>query len=97
MNEKRVKIGVAWYKPEQWDRLREISVDRKDVEFTYEEWLKNAQKTLGGLLLSGLDIEKYEVDVEALLAWCKSKNIPVDGKARSSYVSEKVREKDIGG
>jgi hypothetical protein len=30
------------------------------------------------------------VEVEQLLEWCKSQNIPVNGEARSRYVAEKL-------
>ncbi len=34
---------------------------------------------------------KVPVDPEQLLAWCQSHNIPVNGEARSRYVTEKLQ------
>jgi hypothetical protein len=42
---------------------------------------------------SDLTVEKVDVDIEELLAWCNARDLPVDGKARSRYVSEKLRQK----
>ena len=84
------KVGIAWYKKEQWARLRQISSDKNNLEFTFEEWLSNAERTLIELRGQGLDVCKYDVDVEQLLEWCRSKKILVDGSARSKYVSEKL-------
>jgi hypothetical protein len=84
------KIGIAWYRKEQWDRLREISTDKSNLEFTFEEWLANAEKMLVDLRAQGLDAFKYEVDVEKLLEWCRAKKIQVNGSTRSQYVTEKL-------
>lgn len=36
--EERV-MGIAWYRPEQWPRLREVSADIEGLEETHAEWL----------------------------------------------------------
>ena len=36
-------VGIGWYLPEQWDKLREISADRGDLEETFSEWEINAE------------------------------------------------------
>ena len=30
------KTGIAWYQPEHWQRLLEISSDKSDLEDTYD-------------------------------------------------------------
>jgi hypothetical protein len=87
-------IGVAWYRAEQWDRLREISVDRDKLEETYEEWLASAEEALRQIRRSGKYAEKVAVDVGELLAWCRARNLDVDGKARAQYVAEMLRQRD---
>ena len=84
------KIGIAWYRKEQWNRLREISTDKSELEFTFEEWLANAEKTLVDLRAQGLDASRYEVDVEKLLEWCRTKKTQVNGSTRSQYVTERL-------
>ena len=85
-------VGVAWYTPEQWDRLREISSDADNLEDTYEEWKSSAENALITLSASGAIARKVAVDVEELLRWCNSKNRPVDGAARSEFAWEKLKE-----
>jgi hypothetical protein len=87
-----VAIGVAWYRREQWPRLLEISADRDKLEESYEDWFSNVSKTLGLLKSKGLDPVKVPVDTEELLAWCRSRNLPVDAKARTEYTVGKVKE-----
>ena len=48
-----LKAAVAWYKPEQWSRLREISVDRDQLEETYGEWQLLAEQFLNNFAARG--------------------------------------------
>jgi hypothetical protein len=84
--------GVAWYRPEQWPRLLELSVDQDNLEDTFEEWLRIAEKTFADLKKLGLNIVKVDVDVEELANWCAAEGFPLDSSARSRFVREKVRE-----
>ena len=89
---KRTVIGVAWYRPEQWRRLVEISVDREVIEGSYEEWLGIACTRSAELAAAGYRLERVDVDVEKLLAWCLAQGRPVDGPARSEYAAKLTRE-----
>lgn len=89
---KDVAIGVAWYRREQWPRLLEIASDRDKLEDSYDEWLAGAVKALGMLGSQGLNPVKVDIDTEELLAWCASRNLPVDAKARVAYTTEKVKK-----
>jgi hypothetical protein len=90
----RIVIGVAWYRPEQWQRIREISSDRDHLEDTYEEWLSSAEQNLKEINAPGLRLQKVDVDSEQLILWCNIRGLEVNAKARSEYVMEKVREMD---
>jgi hypothetical protein len=91
--ESRMVTGVAWYRAEQWQRLREVAADVENLEESHEAWLQTAESLLREGIPSDLTVEKVEVDIEELLAWCIARNLPVDGKARTRYVSEKLRQK----
>jgi len=84
-------IGVAWYRPEQWDRLLQIAADREVLEDTFEEWKVIAEESLKKFA-RGYHLRKVDIDVEELLGWCNAHNRPVDGAARSEFAAEKLRE-----
>ena len=84
------KIAVAWYRPEQWERLHAVSVDVDDLEQTYDEWLLKAEIALADLRKKGFFVQKIEIDIEELVKWCKSRQLPIDGAARSAYAAEKL-------
>jgi hypothetical protein len=82
-----IVTGCAWYRPEQWERLREISTDRDKLADTYEEWLETAERSLREMRTAGIYAEKVEIDVEALLAWCRAQGKEVNGEARAQYAA----------
>jgi hypothetical protein len=92
MNKDKVIAAIAWYRPEQWQRLREISSDVENIEDTYEEWLTKAEEMIRKADPSHVVIEKVECDVEEVLAWCNERRLEVDGKSRSQFAAEKSRK-----
>ena len=89
-----LKTGVAWYKPEQWDRLLEISEDRGELEKTYTEWVTHAEEQRKILISEGLALKKVVIDVEALLSWCNERRRKVNGSSRTEYVIWLMQELD---
>ena len=92
----KMVTGCAWYRAEQWDRLREISVDRDRLEQIYEEWVANAEESLRNMRKAGIYAEKIDVDVEELLAWCEARGREVDGEARAAYAADMLRQRSEG-
>jgi hypothetical protein len=84
--------GVAWYRPEQWQRLREVSVDVEKLEATHAEWLAVATKAISDLERRGISVIKVDVDVEELLSWCRHCSLPLDGKSRSTFAAHKLEQ-----
>ena len=86
-------VGIAWYLPEQWDRLREISADKDSIEITHAEWLVTAENAQGQMAATGTNIERVIVDVNELEAWCRARGWPVNGRARSRFVAHLLRSR----
>jgi hypothetical protein len=92
----KLVTGCAWYRAEQWDRLREISADRDRLEQTYEEWVANAEESLRNMRKAGIYAKKIDVDVEELLMWCEARGQEVDGEARAAYAADMLRQRSEG-
>ncbi len=90
-HKEKVVTGVAWYRPEQWKLLREVSADVEDLEETHSEWMAAANKALRILREEGASFVKVDVDVEELLNWCREKGVKIDGAARSEFVLYKLQ------
>jgi hypothetical protein len=88
--------GVAWYRAEQWPRLLETSVDRLELERTYDEWHAMATEGLAELARAGVWPQKVDVDVDEMVEWCRTRGRPVDAAARAQFVALKVKQADDG-
>ena len=89
---KKMRVAIAWYKPEQWALLKAYSVDKDVIEDTFEEWAEQAEIKFEGLKKDGLKMHKVVVDIDALVAWCKENNRPVDAESRSQYAADLLKE-----
>jgi hypothetical protein len=90
----KMAIAFAWYRPEQWHRIRDISSDAEDMDDSYLEWLQLAEEKLNELQSSGLRVEKIEIDSEQLIRWCNEQGLDINGKSRSKYAAAKLGELD---
>ena len=72
--------------------MLEISVDREDLEGSYDEWLGAMPSRMAEFQDAGLKPHKIDVSIAELIAWCQSQGRVVDGAARAEYVTHKVRQ-----
>jgi hypothetical protein len=92
-NQSEIIAGVAWYRPEQWQRLREVSEDADNLEETYDAWLKSAERMIRDGIPAGVVVEKIDVDIEEMLAWCNVLGLPMNAASRARFISERVRQR----
>ena len=79
--------GISWFQPEQWERLVEISCDRDQLDDSYEDWNKNANKAIHEFRSQGVTVKKVKLDLEKFLSWCNEEKKQTNGAARSEYVA----------
>lgn len=89
-----MRLGLAWYRPEQWDRLLAVSEDRADLERTHKEWLIGILDLCRQLEQEGVAFERVDVEVEELAAWCRARKAPINSDSRSEYVVDKLRSRE---
>lgn len=92
MSEKQV-TGIIWWTPEQWERAKRISDDSHAFDDTYQDWKESAEQALKNFHDLRITAYKIEIDLNELIKWCNKKNKPLDGKARSEFVSGKIKER----
>lgn len=85
--------GIAWYRAEQWERLREVSEEVDNLEDTHGAWLQTAERMIRDGILAYVSFEKVDLDVEDVLTWCNARGLAMNAEARSRYVSERLRQK----
>jgi hypothetical protein len=87
-------VAIVWYRPEQWQRVRDIAADSDEFEDSYVEWLQLAEEKAKELKGSGLRVEKVDLDSERLILWCNERGLENDAKARSLYAAERLSKLD---
>lgn len=92
-----VVVGVAWYRRDDWERLLQVSVDREELEDTYDEWVAAMPARMAEIEQTGIKAHKIDVAVEELIAWCHSNGRVVDGGARADYAAHKLRDLHVQG
>ena len=97
MSDSSLVTGIAWYRRDQWTRLRDLAADSDNLEESYEDWLAGAQRTLVEMAASGVRAQRVDIDVEALVRWCKLERRPLDSAARAAYVGLQLRQTHQGG
>jgi hypothetical protein len=83
-------IGMAWYRPDQWERLRQVSMDADELETTYEEWVAVASARFAELKSQGAHVEKVDMDVEEWVQWCFEHHKPLNADSRSEFAARKL-------
>ena len=92
--DQNIGYALAWYKPEQWESLKAVSIDGDTLEESFIAWETKAKERIPEYEKEGVHLEKMIIDVDGLVAWCRTRSIPVDGAARAKYAAELLRNRD---
>ncbi|MCU7839752.1 MAG: hypothetical protein KZQ94_10300 [Candidatus Thiodiazotropha sp. (ex Troendleina suluensis)] len=86
-------FGFAWFRREDYNRCLKIFIDSKVLPSQFDKWLKLANRALDDCKRQGNIAEKVYIDPDTFPAWCASRGLDVDAKARMAYASEVVAQK----
>lgn len=80
--------GVPWYRPEDYDRLRnQVFADGHLLPPTYDAWHRKAEQVLKELAAQGIVAVKAQIHPEEFVVWCQVRGLHVDGKARMQFAN----------
>ncbi|WP_275270515.1 hypothetical protein [Limnobacter sp. P1] len=80
-------IGMAWYKPENFDRLRTMFEDGHKLHRTYNEWFAAAETGRKKFESQGVRVVPVDIDPDAFPKWCKANGMRLNADARNKYAS----------
>ena len=83
------RIGLPWYRREDYQRIREMMTDRHNLALTYESWLAAAENNETVGREAGLNVSRILIEPEAFARWCLEKGVAPDSVARRDYAAEK--------
>jgi hypothetical protein len=81
-------IGITWYRPEDYDRLKAMFPDGDKLPDNFEEWTKQVQKVTAVLKSEGFQIKKVLLDPEIFPQWCRARGLEMNAKTRTEYARE---------
>ncbi|HCF60771.1 MAG TPA: hypothetical protein DFS52_22570 [Myxococcales bacterium] len=88
----QTRVYLAWYKRNQWPRLREMSAEPDRLAATYDEWLVDAKGQLQELRAQKIAVSRVVVDVEELLAWCERQGRKVEPAAAAEFAASLAQQ-----
>ena len=85
--------GIAWFRPEDYDRCRQLFIDGDKLAETYQEWHRAAQRAFDQFTAAGHLVERAYLDPETFPAWCTARGLQIDANARMQFANEAVDRK----
>lgn len=86
-------VAFCWYQPDEWEKLKRSAADTEKLDDTYKEWKKNANEMIQFVRAAGRKVQKINIKMEALEAWCKEEGRENNSAARSHYATAMARQR----
>lgn len=83
-------IGMAWYKPENFEQLIGMFEDGSTIRLSYPQWLKAAELGADGHERAGKKVVKINIDPVEFPRWCAAKGMGMNAQSRIAYTNHVV-------
>ena len=91
-----ITVAVGWYTEGNWTKIKVSASDLDRFEETYKEWTEMAEKAFQDLRKAGVNVEKFNINSEELLAWCLTHDKVNNAASRAEFVSQMSSQKRAG-
>lgn len=85
------RIGLPWYKAEDYPSILALMADRHVFASTYTQWLMAAQNNEMVAQQAGIEIVRVLIEPEPFSRWCAARALTPSSAARMEYVAEHRR------
>ncbi|MFA5897910.1 MAG: hypothetical protein WC829_02235 [Hyphomicrobium sp.] len=82
------KVGIPWYRPEDYPKLLGVFADADRLPATHADWLARAEQLEQQVRASGKRVERVYLDPDKFPAWCRERGLDINGQARAGYAAE---------
>lgn len=93
----QTKVAFCWYERDQWEALKRIAVDADAMDDSFDEWKKNANEAIHDLQINapaGHSVQKVQIKVDKLLAWCEEEGVVNDSQSRTHYAVAVLKQRE---
>ena len=80
-------VGMAWYKPEHFLRLKAMFEDGHKLHSTYDEWRVAAEQGRKTLEAKGVRVICVDIDPDQFPEWCQSQGMKINADARTKFAN----------
>ena len=85
-------ISIPYYREDQYDLLSNISIDKENFRYTYEESLEITKIRHHEMEQKGFKVIRMDVDVYELIKWCDFHKLNVTPKSRTQFALELLKD-----
>ena len=84
------EFGVSEYPKEDYLEIYKHSVDKDQMEETWEAWKENKDQKVKEMKTDGRNTIDVIVYAEELIRYCRENGLELNGEARAQFVSVKM-------
>jgi len=93
MNKLQTRIcSIPYYRRDQYDLLREESIDKETFSISYEEMMAITESTHRDMENNGFKVVRVDVDIKELLEWATSLSVTLNPESRTKFAMEKLKK-----
>ena len=81
-------LVVPWYERRDFDRMRRMPAQGRDMPSSYDAWLDRAFQDMRELLARGCALKIVTIHLDDYLAWLEDEGAPDSVDMRSRYIRE---------
>lgn len=85
-----MRVGIGWYKREEYDRIKTVMEDGNKLPATYDQFLTAFEQGIQVLRRGGHIPVKVYIDPDAFPLWCRERGMNVDARARLAFGNDFV-------
>jgi hypothetical protein len=78
---------TPWLRRDQWTLFCSVYDDPHELPASYDDWLRDAQSAAIVFAEAGFAVERVDVDLNELIAWCRRRRQRLDALAMTQFVS----------
>jgi hypothetical protein len=83
-------VGIGWYVPEEWARVKATAVDSQNLDATFAEWESMATANFEIMRKQFPNLIKVFIVADEFFFWCHLHGQPNNSHSRSEFVAHKV-------
>ncbi|MCD5360309.1 hypothetical protein [Chromobacterium aquaticum] len=80
-------VGMSWYRPETFAKLRAMFEDGDKLHNTYEEWFAAAEMGRKRMEAKNIKVICVDIDPDEFPKWCKENKMKLNAEARNKFSS----------